>query len=134
MLRLITDGTISPEEAVHAYHGVLQAAKIKPKLPLDKDLELTDQAVSYGGDRAARSTVNLSPWRESPPPGTAVAAPPNEGRGDVLADDTARGKLNTGVIESTAWPILPNGAPNFEKMDSSQRRAYHQSRLAQKFR
>src|SRR5882672_8760670 len=80
MLRLITDGTISPEEAVHAYHGVLQAAKIKPKLPLDKDLELTDQAVSYGGDRAARATVNVrnNPWRESSPPGGAVPVPPSE--------------------------------------------------------
>src|SRR5437588_7072623 len=47
MLRLITDGTISPEEAVRAYHGVLQARNIKPKLPLEKDLELTDQTMSY---------------------------------------------------------------------------------------
>jgi len=39
MLRLITDGRVSPEEAVRAYHGVLQAKGIKPRLPLDKDLE-----------------------------------------------------------------------------------------------
>src|SRR5882724_4226612 len=32
MLRLITTGKISPEEAVRAYHGVLQAKKIAPKL------------------------------------------------------------------------------------------------------
>src|SRR2546425_5788754 len=49
MLRLITDGKISPEEAVRAYHGVLQSLKIKPKLSLEKDLEMTDQAMSYGG-------------------------------------------------------------------------------------
>ena len=49
MLRLITDGKLSPEEAVRAYHGVLQARNIKPKLPLEKDLELTDQAMSYDG-------------------------------------------------------------------------------------
>ena len=30
MLRLITDGKVSPEEAVRAYHGVLQAKGIKP--------------------------------------------------------------------------------------------------------
>src|SRR3954462_15552135 len=40
MLRLITDQRISPEEAVRAYHGVLQGRNIKPKLPLEKDLEL----------------------------------------------------------------------------------------------
>src|SRR5205814_6954723 len=47
MLRLITDGKVKPEEAVRAYHGVLQAKGITPRLPLEKDLELTDQAMSY---------------------------------------------------------------------------------------
>src|SRR5829696_3251600 len=46
MLRLITDGKISPEEAVRAYHGVLQARKIEPRLPLEQDLQLTDQTMS----------------------------------------------------------------------------------------
>ncbi|MGP8202029.1 MAG: hypothetical protein ACLQU4_21285 [Limisphaerales bacterium] len=45
MLRLITDGKISPEEAARAYHGALQSRKIKPKLPLEKDLELTEQVL-----------------------------------------------------------------------------------------
>src|SRR5258708_15358355 len=30
MLRLITDGKVSPEEAVRAYHGILEAQKLKP--------------------------------------------------------------------------------------------------------
>src|SRR3989441_7575348 len=63
MLRLITEGRISPEEAVRAYHSVLQAKNIKPKLPLEKDLELTDQAMSYNGSARARSTV---PIRNNP--------------------------------------------------------------------
>jgi len=42
MLRLITDGTISPQEAVRAYHGGLERRKIKAKLPLEKDLEWTE--------------------------------------------------------------------------------------------
>src|SRR3989442_2766549 len=41
MLRLITEQRISPEEAVRAYHVVLDAKKIKPKLHLEKDLKLT---------------------------------------------------------------------------------------------
>src|SRR6185369_16571517 len=57
MLRLITDGKISPEEAVRAYHGVLEAKKIKPKLPLEKDLELTDQSMSYDGSSSGRSVT-----------------------------------------------------------------------------
>jgi hypothetical protein len=29
--------------------------------------------------------------------------------------------------------VLANGAPNFEKMDTAQRRAYHLHRLTKKF-
>src|SRR5436189_4037277 len=43
MLRLITDGRVTPEEAVHAYHSVLQGKGIKPKRALEKDLEPTEQ-------------------------------------------------------------------------------------------
>src|SRR5204863_6446938 len=53
MLRLITDASLKPEEAVRAYHGVLQAKGIKPRLALEKDLELTDQAMSYNGSSCA---------------------------------------------------------------------------------
>ncbi len=59
MLRLITEGRISPEEAVRAYHGVLQGKNIKPRLPLEKDLELTDLSMSYDGTATARATVSI---------------------------------------------------------------------------
>src|SRR5207249_8200557 len=63
MLRLVTDGKISPEEAVRAYHAVLEAKKIKPRLPLEKDLEATDQATSYEatGRRPAGATLRANP-------------------------------------------------------------------------
>src|SRR3954465_10687853 len=59
MLRMITDGRISPDEAVRAYHGVLEAKGIKPKLPLEKDLELTDQAMSYDGSATRRASAEI---------------------------------------------------------------------------
>src|SRR5438132_7050547 len=59
MLRLITDGKIKPEEAVRAYYAVLEAKKIEPKLPLEKDLELTDQSMSYDGSAHGRSSVPI---------------------------------------------------------------------------
>ena len=66
MLRLITDGRISPEEAVHAYHGVLQAKGIKPKRALQDDLQLTDQAMSYGGGSSTTTvTVRNNPLAHS---------------------------------------------------------------------
>jgi len=60
MLRLITDGRISPEEAVRAYHGVLQGKNIRAKLPLEKDLELTDLSMSYDGSAPGRATVPMA--------------------------------------------------------------------------
>src|SRR5438876_11354313 len=59
MLRLITNGKLTPEEAVRAYHGVLQGKNIRPKLPLEKDLELTDQAMAYDSDASRRTTVTI---------------------------------------------------------------------------
>src|SRR5439155_5237859 len=99
MLRLITDGTISPEEAVRAYHGVLQGKNIKPRLPLEKDLELTDQTMSYDGSGARRTAVT---FRGNPLP---------DGRSAPVAANH----------DVAAWPRLQNGSPDFDKMNSAQR-------------
>ena len=115
MLRLITDGKISPEEAVRAYHGVLQAKNIKPKLALEKDLELTDQAMSYDGTAGARKTVTIQ--------NNPLAKP-----AEVKTSEVA-----VAVSSDQAWPVFANGAPNFEKMNSENRRAYDKSRLTRKF-
>jgi hypothetical protein len=48
-LRWLADGDITPEEAVKAYHGVLQHLGLKPHRPLDKDMELHTSVMSYGG-------------------------------------------------------------------------------------
>src|SRR4051812_239869 len=114
MLRLIAEGKISPEEAVRAYHGVLQGKGIKPKLPMENDLELTDQSMSYEGSSGRRATV------------TVPATFPK--RSDVSS---------TSAISSNgkaAWAILANGGPDFERMDAQQRRAYDEDRLRKKFR
>jgi hypothetical protein len=115
MLRFITEGKVSPEEAVRAYHGVLQAKNIKPRLPLEKDLELTDQAMSYdaGAGRRIAATV--------PHP---VANKPNRQEDQSLITSTATGQ---------DWPTLTDGSPDFSKMNSSERGAYDQWRLTRKF-
>ena len=59
MLRLITDGKLSPDEAVRAYHGVLQGKSIKPHRSLDDDLKLTDQTMSYDGSAKKRATAEV---------------------------------------------------------------------------
>src|SRR6185312_12225446 len=49
-LRLIADGEITAEEAVRAYHGVLQHLGIKPNRSLADDMQLQTNVMSYGGN------------------------------------------------------------------------------------
>lgn len=112
MLRLITGGKISPEEAVRAYHGVLQARGVKPKLSLEQDLQLTDQAMSYSGG-GSRSTVLV--------------------RNNPLATVAARVSENGSSVETSDWPKFADGLPDFGRMSSAQRRAYDKFRLQRKF-
>ena len=106
MLRLITDGKVSPQEAVRAYHGVLQGKGIQPHRSLDADLQRTDQSMSYDGSAARRSIV---PVRSNPP-------------------DTAASHIRnpqSAIRNPEGWPKLPNGKPDFANMTSSQRLDYH---------
>jgi hypothetical protein len=48
-LRLIVEREITPEDAVRAYHGVLERLKIKPQRSLADDLVLRTGVMSYGG-------------------------------------------------------------------------------------
>jgi hypothetical protein len=109
MLRLITQGKISPEEAVHAYHGVLQAKGIKPNRALADDLQATDQAMSYDGSAVRRATAEI---RNNP---LAKPASPTE---------------KTPATSSSDWPKKSDGSPDFDTMTPEQRLAYHQARLA----
>ncbi len=115
MLRLITDGRISPEEAVRAYHGVLQARGIKPHRSLEEDLRLTDPSMQYDGSAARRAT-SLPPARlGTRPSATAVAA---------------SGPLSKPSPPDASWPKRPDGSPDFANMTSAQRLAYDRWRLS----
>ena len=52
-LRRIVDGEVSPEEAVRAYHGVLERLRIKPHRTLAEDMQLQSGVMSYGGASSA---------------------------------------------------------------------------------
>lgn len=124
MLRLITDGKLSPEEAVRAYHGILQGHNIQPKLPLEKDLELTDRSMSYDGTVAKRSTITM-------PSIPSVGGKPSSDQPEK--DRAIRAAPTQMTSETGAWPVRPDGAPDFDKMDAAQRQAYHKDRLTRKF-
>src|SRR5436305_7401140 len=54
-LRWIADGEISAEEAVKAYHSVLQQLGVKPHRSLEDDMILQTGVMSYGGNGATIS-------------------------------------------------------------------------------
>src|SRR5262249_51827496 len=54
-LRLIADGEITSEEAVRAYHAVLQKLGIKSYRSLEEDMQLQTNVMSYGGNGRAMS-------------------------------------------------------------------------------
>jgi len=137
MLRLITDGRISPEEAVRAYHGVLQARGIKPHRPLEKDLELTDPVMSYGGGRT-RSTVEV---RDNPLAGGAGGSAESEARSAKSVPGTQKPAAASAsgfrppasAASAPTWPTRADGSPDFARMTSAQRLAYDAWRLKRRF-
>ncbi len=75
MLRRIVEHEISPEEAVRAYHGVLQASGITPLRKLEDDQQLTSGITSYGGS----GTTIVKP----------AGAPSTEKTAPISAENTA---------------------------------------------
>nr|MBP8262035.1 hypothetical protein [Verrucomicrobiota bacterium] len=125
MLRLITDGKISPEEAVRAYHAILDRLGIRPRLPLEKDLELTDASMSYGGE--SRRTILPPPV----PPVPARPAQPAPAAPAALAAPVP--PAEKAGLASDLWPRRPDGGPDFERMTSAQRLSYDRWRLTRRF-
>jgi hypothetical protein len=71
-LRAVADDELKPEEAVKAYHGVLEKLNIKPHRALADDLWQTDTASSYSGTSSAASR---KPRPASAAPKTAADGP-----------------------------------------------------------
>jgi len=100
-LRHIADGLIEPEEAVKAYHSVLQKLGITPLRPLEQDLTFQTAVMSYG---RSSSTISL-------PSGPIVPA-----------------KTASAVSESESV-VGSVDKPDFAKMSSAERLQYHLDRL-----
>jgi len=113
-LRWIADGQVEPEEAVKAYHGVLQELGIKPWRPLQQDMMLTSGATSYGGSGTTISLPSGSPGQQR------TSAPAKTGQGQP-------------PVSERPTPTKPGGEPDFSKMSAAERLAYHQQRLDKMF-
>jgi len=123
-LRRIVELQITPEEAVRAYHSVLEKLRIKPNRPLAEDLELRTGVMSYGGSSSVSVPANV------PRAGSNAATPakPSCGHGS----DPAKCECAHTPQSSTAAPSQ-NGKPDFSRMTQAEKLAYNQARRNQIF-
>ncbi|MFO0947167.1 MAG: hypothetical protein U1D30_14690 [Planctomycetota bacterium] len=128
-LRLIVDGVVSPEEAVRAYHGVLQRLNIRPHRSLEEDLVITTGVMSYGGSGTTISIPGLNPSgnpsisKPTPvpqaPAASTVAATSPSSCGASGAKKCSCGCKGKGK----------EGPPKFSQMTSAERLEYHRKRI-----
>jgi hypothetical protein len=104
-LRLIADDVLTPEEAVPAYHGVLEKLGVKPHRPLEEDMTLQTGVMSYGGGSQASVPASIKSEKKSTP----------------------------SISQISPRASSPSTKPNFAKMTPAERLAYHQERLKRTF-
>jgi hypothetical protein len=128
LLRLIADGQVGPEEAVKAYHGVLQALGVKPHRSLADDMVLHTNVMNYGG---------LGKVISVPPAGNGRAKPAARVEKTGCACKCACQEKVNGANEATqarnighgaASPAAVGGDVDFAKMTLAQKIAYHKAK------
>jgi hypothetical protein len=110
-LRWIADGEITAEEAVRAYHGVLQQLGIKPQRSLEEDMKLQTNVMSYGGN----GKLTGSPLPPRPQVATRGPAP-------------AKKDCGCGCNGPCATKTTSNGEPDFTKMTTAEKIAWHKAK------
>jgi hypothetical protein len=114
-LRLIADGDITAEEAVRAYHAVLQQLKIPPQRSLEDDMRLQTNVMSYGGNGVTVSEPTNDVHRRTAPVGQKQKAC---SCGCSIGNE--RGTCATGKAEE--------GKLDFTTMSPAEKIAYHKAR------
>lgn len=115
-LRLLADGEISAEEAVKAYHGVLQQLGIKPLRSLHDDMTLQTGVMNYAGN------------------GTVISIPPSQAepkkRPSAPAACGCHGKNKAAEKAATCEckGKQENGKIDFRTMTPAEKLAYHKAR------
>ena len=124
-LRLIVDRVISPEDAVRAYHAVLEKLNIRPHRSLADDLTLQTGVMSYGGG----STVSVP---AAPAGGEAAASKPaaqSHSQGSSHADCGCGGPSKAECsCQAGAKTAEASPAPDFNRMTQAEKLAYNKAR------
>jgi len=125
-LRHIADGECTAEEAVKAYHGVLQGLGIAPHRTLAEDSKIT---YPYLLDSAGKGNKTFSAPRGTLRAATGYAAS-QAGATPPPAPRAASAPPAAPPAPAGEFPQTADGRPDFAKMTPAQRLAYHQQRLS----
>jgi hypothetical protein len=113
-LRLIVEDQVSPEEAVKAYHGVLQKLGIPPRRRLEDDSQLQSNVMGYSG-RSSASVPQALP--------TSSGVPRSGVKQQVVPQSGATREASTA---RTGQPTSA-GLPDFSTMTQAEKLAYNQA-------
>lgn len=136
-LRLIVEGRIAPAEAVRAYHAVLERLGLRPHRPLEVDLQETTQSMSYAGGTSASvvkpAVAPVAPQANGEAcachaPAPVVAAPAACSCHDRRVTESLPGTSRRTLYSPEPRPTW-SGRPDFARMSSPERLAYHLDRL-----
>jgi hypothetical protein len=119
-LHLIADGELTAEEAVRAYHGVLQHLQIRPHRSLEEDLQLQTKVMSYGGRGVVVS---------APPAANGPARQPEkkeEKHETCACQCSTKVQAEAGSADTASPPA--DAAVDFRKLTPAQKMAYHKAR------
>lgn len=126
-LRLITDRVISPEDAVRAYHGVLEKLNIKPQRKLDDDLTLQTGVMSYGGGSTV-SVPGVIPASGGSSSTSTTAKSDDHHECACQSKPSAAAATNPAGCGCHATEPKTSGEPDFAKMTVAEKLAYNQSK------
>ncbi|MGF1578034.1 MAG: hypothetical protein ACFCD0_01590 [Gemmataceae bacterium] len=118
-LRLIADGEVTAEEAVLAYHAVLERLNIRPHRSLEEDTQLRTAVMNYAGSGTTYSLPSSQP-QTSPAMATTSCNGGCQCNGKCKVTESASPQT-----ESSLWTGTSNGEPDFTKMTPAQKVAYH---------
>jgi len=124
-LRLIADGEITAEEAVRAYHGVLQKLGIRPHRSLAEDMELRTGIMSYGGS----DKVISIPRRAGVPEDVQMSSAAPSVECHCSRDGNTTGGCSCPTRgKSTPSETSAKKTPDFARMTPQEKVAYHLAR------
>ncbi|HUY35735.1 MAG TPA: hypothetical protein VMV69_23530 [Pirellulales bacterium] len=138
-LRLIVDRVIGPEEAVRAYHAVLEKLNIRPNRSLADDLLLQTGVMSYGGSATVAVPGNIHQPEAQARQREVLAGQPKssanvqQGEAKTPQSDCGCGgpSHETCQCQSKTAPgpgPLASDQPNFAAMTRAEKLAYNKAR------